>query len=190
MSRAKKPDRTVYSDDRYRLGKEDGIPYIMIGGRRYKLTCHPYEPCLYITDDQGIMTAVHNAFDPDSVLYAFSGGRTVTSITGREYDARDFCRMVEYASGGVNIQIDEAERVFGSQPKKKHPQPEKEKKAKGAPHQGEATRPGFDHVIENDPAYDVIAEYPDCGVDYCLVHAAPGCKATYFHKSKKKTFAQ
>ena len=171
-------NRTVYSDGRYVLGFEEGMPYIIIGGERFKLTCHPYEPCLYITDSKGVLTAVHNAFDPDSVLRLFASGNVVTSITGREYDAADFCRMVEYASGMVDIQIDYAERVFGDRPKKKNPQPEKKAKesidAKGQ-------RPETGRVVENDPALDLIASYPDCIVDYCLVRSDPGCKGRNEH---------
>ena len=168
----------VYSDDRYVLGNEDGLPYIIIGGRRYRLTCHPYEPCLYITDEAGALTAVHNAFDPDSVLAAFAAGRTVTSITGREYSAQDFCRMVEYAAGMVNIQIDYAERVFGDRSQKKNPQPEKKEKES---YTGKVVRQETGHIIENDPAYDVIAKYPDSVVDYCIVKADHGCRGRDEH---------
>ncbi|MBO4476589.1 MAG: hypothetical protein J5737_07715 [Bacteroidales bacterium] len=178
MNKDSRKNRTVYSDGRYTLGKEDGLPYIIINGSRYRLTCHPYEPCLYITDELEVLTAVHNAFDPDSVLREFAGGRTVTSITGREYDAADFCRMVEYASGMVDIQIDYAEKVFGDRPKKKNPQPEKKKKDS---FDGKECRPESGRVIENDPAYDVIARYPDSVVDYCIVQSDPGCHGRNEH---------
>ena len=112
-------DTVVYGDGRYTLGLTDEKPYLKVGNETFMLTCHPYEPCLYITGEKGSMTAVHNAFDPLSVLKIFRGGETVTSITGREYDAKDFCQMVEYAAGLYNIQIDEAEKVFGQRPKRK-----------------------------------------------------------------------
>ncbi|MBO4566916.1 MAG: hypothetical protein J5695_06790 [Bacteroidales bacterium] len=176
MNNDLRKNRTVYGDERYTLGFEDGLPYIIIGGDRFRLTCHPYEPCLYITDGNGVMTAVHNSFDPDSVLRIFAAGKTVTSITGREYDAKDFCRMVEYASGMVDVQIDYAEKVFGDRPKKKNPQPEKKES-----YDAKEYSPGYDHIIEIDPAYDVIAQYPDCIVDYCLVNADPGCRSRNEH---------
>ena len=96
----------VYRDGRYTLGQQNDRPYLIANGERLTLTCHPYEPCLYITDEGGCKTAVHNAFDPFDVLDAFSRGKTITSITGREYDARDFCRMVEYAAGMAEIGIE------------------------------------------------------------------------------------
>lgn len=161
-------DIVVYSDEKYVLGREEGLPYLKADGEKYKLTCHPYEPCLYITEEDGAMTAVHNAFDPSSVLWAFSKGMTVTSITGFEYDAKDFCRMVEYAAGMVDIGIDDAEKVFGGRAKKKHPDIKKEEVKKSF-EGGEKYRPESGRIIHNDPFYGVIAEYPDCVIDYCLV---------------------
>ena len=107
----------VYRDGRYTLGQQNDRPYLIANGKRLTLTCHPYEPCLYITEEDGCKTAVHNAFDPFDVLDAFSRGETITSITGREYDARDFCRMVEYAAGMADIGINDAETVLGTNKK-------------------------------------------------------------------------
>ena len=109
----------VYRDWRYTLGQQNGFPYLIANGERLTLTCHPYEPCLYITDENGCKTAVHNAFDPFDVLDAFGRGETITSITGREYDALDFCRVVEYAAGISDISISDAEIVLGSDKKRK-----------------------------------------------------------------------
>ena len=161
-------DTVVYRDDRYELGRKDGDPYCIINGKEYKLSCHPYEPCLYITDRAGALTAVHNAFDPSFVLRAFSKGETITSITGTEYDAQDFCRMVEYAEGMFNIQIDEAEKVFRGRAKKKNPDPGKKKETAAV--QEKAPRPESGRIIEDDPFYTLIGEYPDCVIDYCLVN--------------------
>ncbi len=174
-----KKDGAVFTDGRYILGWENGLPFININGEEYLLTCHPYEPCLYITDNDGGMTAVHNAFDPSCVLESFADGDTVTSITGREYDASDFCEMVEYASGLRDIQIDDAEKVFRGRSKKKNPgQNKKEEKAEAeAPAGSESTLPVDGEILSNDPAYALIAEYPDSDVDFCLVkirHAEPG----------------
>ncbi len=105
-------DRIVYQDDRFLLGQQDGMAFLIADGMRYFLTSHPYEPCLYITDDDDSKTIVHNAFDPFHVLEAFDKGNTVTSITGHEYDAKSFCEMVAYAAGKGDISIDDAEKVF------------------------------------------------------------------------------
>ena len=156
----------VYRDGRYTLGQQNDCPYLIANGKRLTLTCHPYEPCLYITDENGCKTAVHNAFDPFDVLDAFSRGETIGSITGREYDALDFCRMVEYAAGMSDISISDAEIVLGSDKKRKETvKNNKEKgKSKSEPFHPETTR-----VIHDDPAYGVISEYPDIAVEYCLV---------------------
>ncbi|MBQ7645646.1 MAG: hypothetical protein IJS94_00100 [Clostridia bacterium] len=162
-------DVVVYKDERYTLGQENDRPYLMADGKKYILSCHPYEPCLYITDERGNMTAVHNAFDPFAVLELFYSGVTVTSITGMEYDAKDFCKMVEYASEMVDIQIDYAEKVFKGRAKKKDPEPGKEKKQNKQYDGKSQMRPESGKIIENDPFYDLIAGYPDSVIDYCLV---------------------
>lgn len=177
---SKKTPQPVYRDERYELGSKDGKPYLTAGGHTYTLSCHPYEPCLYISDEYGT-TAVHNAFDPEYVLQAFAQGKTVNSITGLEYGAKDFCRMAEYAANMVNIQIDEAEKVFGARQKPQNPKPgpKKAKERESGPADfGETLR-----VIADDPFYAVAEEYPDIVVDYCLVkneHLSTGRNAHRF----------
>lgn len=151
-------DIVVYRDERYALGLEKGRPYLIADGRRLLLTCHPYEPCLYITGEDSKKTAVHNAFDPSAVLESFGRGETVESVTGRRYGAPDFCRMVEYAAGKADIGIDDAEKVLGARPKQEKTG---EKAKKGTP--------GAERVIRGDPCHGVINEYPDCEAVYCLV---------------------
>lgn len=151
-------DTVVYSDGRYTLGLKDGEPYFTAGGKRYTLTCHPYEPCLYITDEGGFMAAVHNSFEPLSVLEEFAAGGTVTSVTGFEYDAEDFCKMAEYAKDMGNINIDDAEKIFGNREKTKAA-------TKAAVKGGLSSSP----IVTEDPFYKIIAEYPDSVTDFCIV---------------------
>lgn len=142
----------AYRDGEYVFGQEDGMLYLMARGRRFILTCHPYEPCLYITDEAGNKTIVHNSFDPSVVLEIFLEGGGVDSITGREYDALDFCRMVEYAAGKGDIGIDDAEKVFGDRPKKKEAKPDKDP-----------------YILKDDHLFEIIRAYPDAVPEYCLV---------------------
>ncbi len=160
----------VYRDGRYTLGQQNDLPYLIANGERLTLTCHPYEPCLYITEENGSKTAVHNAFDPFDVLDAFSRGETVTSITGREYGALDFCRMVEYAAGMADIGINDAEAALGPDKKRKVTPKKNEEKGKS---DDEPFHPEAERVIYDDPAYAVIGEYPDAAVEYCLVRNEP-----------------
>ena len=170
---------TAYRDDRCALLQKDAYAYLIADGREYKLTCHPYEPCLYITGEDGLTTAVHNAFDPSFALDSFRSGELITSITGREYDARDFCRLVEYAAGMGNVNIDGAERVFGDAPKKKRHQAAREERTEfRTAGEGDVTPP--EHIITDARFSGVIAGYPDLAVDYCLVeneHTALGADA-------------
>ncbi len=171
----------VYQDERYALGQRDDRPYLIANGRTYRLSCHPYEPCLYITEEDGNLTAVHNAFDPFDVLERFHSGETITSITGREYDAKDFCEMVAYAAGMGNIGIDDAERVFGGRAKKKAPdRPAKpEEPARGMEESPQAGDAAF-CVLTDARVEAVLAGYPALEVEYCIVqngHAERGEEA-------------
>ena len=157
----------VYDDGYYTLGTADGRPCLTAGEKRYLLSCHPYEPCLYITDGTGGLTSVHNAFDPAVVLEAFAAGRAVRSVTGREYDAPDFCRMVEAAAGRGDLGIDAAERLFADRTKQQAPA------TKNAP--AKAARGRFDPApaeTPDDPVYALLARYPRLVVEYCIVKLA------------------
>ena len=151
-------EQIIYQDDRFTLGKDKSGAYLIAGQKRYSLSCHPFEPCLYITDESGSESAVHNSFDPYAVMELFQCEKTVSSITGFEYDAKDFCKMVEYAAPLGNISIDDAEKAFGNRAKKK-PQ----KNFKNADSDAAIDR------TPDDPVYDVLAEYPECAVEYCIV---------------------
>ena len=146
----------VYKDDEYELGQMDGIPCLVASGRRFRLTCHPYEPCLYITDEAGKMTIVHNSFNPSVVLELLHEGRTLSSITGRRYGARDFCRMVEYAAGKGELGIDDAEKVFDVDKGKVFGTRESECSLKA------------------DSFFELIRLYPDAVPEYCLVSGSEG----------------
>ena len=161
-------DSIVYHDKKYILGCENGEAYLAVGGKRYRLTCSPYEPCLYITDENGSMTAVHNAFKPLDVLELFESGSPVTSITGLEYNAEDFCAMVDYAAGRGDISIDEAEKVFRNRPKNNSVEEKLQ------------TAYEFNNCPDDD-FYRLIAEYPDCVVDYCIVRDDPSFKGYTAH---------
>lgn len=158
----------TYRDDRYILGQQDGLVYLMAGSRRFTLSCHPYEPCLYIKDENGSITAVHNAFDPSVVLECFEDDKTVTSITGMKYDAGDFCRMVEYAAGRGNMNIDDAEKVFGNRAKNES-SVIKAKKEKLPDEHGQTLCMESGQVIKDENVSAVLMEYPDLAIDYCMV---------------------
>ena len=160
-------ETVVYKDDRYTLGQQRDGAYLIADDKRFTLSCHPFEPCLYITDDSGSVAVVHNAFDPSVVLERFFGGDTVTSVTGRRYDARDFCRMAEYAAGLGNINIDDAEQVLGREKKISHCLEKRSDKTQE--YGGGTTCPDGVSVIKNDPFYDVMEQYPDSVIDFCLV---------------------
>ena len=74
--------------------------------------------------------------------------------------------MVEYAAGKGDIRFDDAEKVFGGRPRE-NPKPVFRAKTQTVP------KSIPDHPVSgntpDDPFYDLIAEYPDCVVEYCIV---------------------
>lgn len=91
----------VYRDERYVLGQSDGLPYLIVDGKMYKLSCHPYEPCTYIKGEN-CFVVIHNAFDPCVVLESFSQGKIVDSITGKLYKPKNFCQLLAFATEHFN----------------------------------------------------------------------------------------
>ena len=67
----------------------------------YKLYSHPYEPCLYLYGGDGLVCALHNAYNPEQLAEAFSAGKTVKTNYGKDYDKEfdeaGFCRVLAAA---------------------------------------------------------------------------------------------
>ncbi len=172
-------DLVVYRDEQYILGQKDAQAYLIADGKKYSLSCHPYEPCLYITDERGFQTAVHNAFDPYVVLDCFHEGKTVSSITGFTYKPKDFCRMVESASKMGDAGIDDAEEALKTVPEDERtgddiPVPNEPIK------QHKASMPQNGHIIHDRQFENLISYYPDIVIDYAIVksdHAKMGLNA-------------
>ena len=86
----------VYLDERYALFQEREKVFVSIDGKCYRLFCYPYEPITYIDMGSGSFVSIHNAFDPYNVIKSFAKGYSVRSISGKEYDAEEFCKMLEF----------------------------------------------------------------------------------------------
>ena len=52
----------------------------------YQLYSHPYEPCLYLYRGDELVCALHNAYNPEHLVKAFSAGETVKTNYGKDYD--------------------------------------------------------------------------------------------------------
>ncbi|MCR5041771.1 MAG: hypothetical protein K6C36_06735 [Clostridia bacterium] len=174
-------DSVVYRDERYTLCFLDGAPCLVAGNERFILSCHPYEPCLYINDENGRLTAVRNAFDPQAVLEYFRAGKNVVSITGFVYTARDFCLMVEFAAKTGAVGIDDAEKVFAGRKKEnranKRPLNKQTLKDEQIP---PAPAAGF--MIEDAAFSARLAGYPYCVVDFRIVKNDRSAEGTEAHR--------
>ena len=78
----------------------DEVTYVY-KGNTYRLSSHPYEPCLYVWKSDAMVCALHNAYNPDQLVKAFAAGKTVRTMFGKDYDQEidetGFCRILAAA---------------------------------------------------------------------------------------------
>ena len=98
-------DIVVFDDGLYKLLKSSGNYFLSVNNKSYKLTCHPYEPDTCIEG-----RCIHNAFNITDIFECFRDNLKVTSITGREYSAKDFCDLF-YAMVENNLTNESIEYV-------------------------------------------------------------------------------
>ncbi|MBR3663822.1 MAG: hypothetical protein IKN64_04105 [Desulfovibrio sp.] len=78
-------------------------------GETYRLWSHPYEPCLYLWRGDECVCTLHNAYNTEDLVKAFSAGTTVKTNFGKDYDKEYneacFCRVLSAAldSGRENM---------------------------------------------------------------------------------------
>ena len=67
----------------------------------YRLSSHPYEPCLFLYRGDELVCVLHNAYNPEHLVKAFSAGETVKTNYGKdndkEYDEKGFCKVLAAA---------------------------------------------------------------------------------------------
>ena len=70
-------------------------------GITYRLSSHPYEPCLYLRKGDECVCTLHNAYNPEDLAAAFSEGKTVSTNYAKDYvkefDETGFCRVLAAA---------------------------------------------------------------------------------------------
>ena len=80
-------------------------------GETYQLSSHPYEPCLYLWKDGVCVCTLHNAYNPEDLVRAFTAGKTITTNYSKdfdkEFDETGFCRVLSAAldSGQDNMDL-------------------------------------------------------------------------------------
>ncbi|MBR2668531.1 MAG: hypothetical protein IKE36_01895 [Solobacterium sp.] len=70
-------------------------------GETYWLSSHPYEPCLYLQRGDELVCTLHNAYNTEDLVKAFTAGKTVKTNYGKDYDKEfdeaGFCRILAAA---------------------------------------------------------------------------------------------
>jgi hypothetical protein len=88
----------LYKNEAVMLYQENGSLRLTDGDRTYTITDYPYEPCLYLTRDDGSRTTIHNSFKADWIASAAKEGGTLESLSGNKYDTDGLCRLMLLAA--------------------------------------------------------------------------------------------
>ena len=97
---------------------KDTRPYLRLDGEEYTLSSHPFEPSTYIRKNSRVVVTVRNAFEIYTAYETLADGGTVTSISGREYDAAGFCALLACAvrAGRDALDLSDAEAMLPGAP--------------------------------------------------------------------------
>ncbi|MBO4477474.1 MAG: HAD family hydrolase [Lachnospiraceae bacterium] len=88
-----------------RLIMEDTAVWFVYHGEKYFISCHPYEPCLYLKQGDKYALTLHNAFTQEEIIKVFRAGQRLRAIDGTTYDETEFCKALAGAldHGRVNV---------------------------------------------------------------------------------------
>ena len=79
-------------------------------GTTYRLSSHPYEPCLYLFLGDQLVCVLHNAYTVEHLVNAFSAGKPVKTCFGKnydkEYDEAAFCRILAAVLDSGHVDLD------------------------------------------------------------------------------------
>ena len=79
-------------------------------GKKYLLASQPYEPCLYLCEQDIPVCTLHNAYNTYDLVKAFSAGETVTTNYAKDYDKEfdeaGFCRVLAAALDSGRKEMD------------------------------------------------------------------------------------
>lgn len=81
-------------DPEPRLIMEDTAVWFVYRGEKYYISCHPYEPCLYLKQGDTYALTLHNAFTQEEIIKVFRAGRRLRAIDGTTYDETEFCKVL------------------------------------------------------------------------------------------------
>lgn len=81
----------------YKLKRMDNKVIFTLEDEEYRLSSHPYEPCLYIYKNDEMIKIIHNAFDVDDLIEMFEASETVVAADSEQFDEEAFCKVLDVA---------------------------------------------------------------------------------------------
>ena len=166
-------DEILYqSTDIYLIKRKDEL-FFVEDGSVYNISCHPYEPCLYLKLDNKIIAIIHNSFNTFEIEDVARKNSKIRAITGRDYDIKAICELLICAinSKKYDTDISYLEKKLSDEiftPKMKQKQLLNE----------------INNIkeITDDIFYEEYKKYNECVLDYCIVKIDSDYNAEKSHK--------
>ncbi|SDB25839.1 cation diffusion facilitator family transporter [Pseudobutyrivibrio sp. YE44] len=97
MTEKDSANNIIYEDNHFKLYSHSKRLYLEIDKVHYELGCkHPYDPISYISDNHGMTKLFRPGwYFSDYDINALLAGKPIRSITGRDLNAYDLCRLME-----------------------------------------------------------------------------------------------
>ncbi len=106
----------LYQEGEILLGDEDGTLYLYKGTEGFRISGHPYEPCIYLERKDGSLVTIHNAFTVEELRGLAETEGMIRMITGDEYDLKGVCELLllsaELSQTDVDISYLEGRKIL------------------------------------------------------------------------------
>ena len=163
-------DEIIYQSNLITLYHHLDSLFFIYNNTTYQLTSHPFEPCLYVSQEEKIVRMIHNAFTIEEMMDVARGEYQITSVTGKKYDIESICEVL---SGALELDSYETDLSYleANFLKKQKQNDEAVLQTNISISDQNAVDSQLLHITEltEDPFYEEYTKYPEVVLDYCIL---------------------
>ena len=183
-------DKVLYEYNNAQIIKRNNELIFIMNDNEYYISSSPYEPCLYLSFNNKIVTVIHNSFNTSEIEFLAKNNKKINSITGRKYDIKMLCELLSIA---VNYNIYDTDISYLES--KLSIYHKSENLDKNTSKRSITKIINDDDIIElkDDIFYKEYKKYDECVLDYCIIkmnieynHEKSHKKAVIFAMSRWK----
>ncbi len=142
--------------------------FFVENNNKYSVTCHPYEPCIYLKKDDKIVAIIHNSFTTEEIIGVSRGEYKVTAVSGKEYDLDGITNLFSCV---INNSIYEAdisyvEKKLGDNVSKTNCDESNNIEEEHIKYELNSVSA---EELTNDIFYKEIKKYDESVLDYCII---------------------